>query len=580
MKKALEALSRTDFTWTTHLQQVWDDLEYDVAAFHQAEREAILHSLRELQDSDTAHSPLGYVLVGQGGSGKTHLLSQLRQQAWQQGAGFILADMTGMDDFWQTLLQAYLDALLRVTPQGITQAQRVALAFYQRSNSKLSLSKLRRADAAMVQNSIHVRTQVLLHQHPDMHHSVLRYQSIMQVLMLLSTQRHSHHAYQWLLGADAPNSLGLSAQHFSAQDLISGLSWCMSLAGAWILALDQMDGIVGETQQAAARLENVGAGLLAVRDRCSRTLCVVSCLEETWDAIRQHSSAPTTARFHKPTILPALLHSDTAAQLVAARLQRGYVQHDFQPPYATWPFAPQFFDTARGELPRFILYRCNAHIKRCLQAKQISELQVYHAQTAQNQTETSTLSEHYAQLLSQIETKPLHDENQENKLFAAVLQNAARCLLVENPQLSLHMSCPDNNDNAEFHVALQHSGEPERYLYLRVLQRRHATAYQARLKAMLAAAGMETAAGHCRILVLRTEPTPSGKMTQQLSKDFMRTGGAFEQPSEQDLRCLLALHEMHTQAGFAEWVATQKPASGLAFWQDCLAWLKKEEMGH
>ncbi|MGZ0170286.1 MAG: ATP-binding protein [Planctomycetales bacterium] len=88
-----------EFDWTMHLSSVWDDHRFDVSNLHGDLRGEIVDRITGLQKSSDAKSPLGWFLVGSGGSGKTHLLSHVRREALARRVGFVMVDMTDVRDF-------------------------------------------------------------------------------------------------------------------------------------------------------------------------------------------------------------------------------------------------------------------------------------------------------------------------------------------------------------------------------------------------------------------------------------------------------------------------------------------------
>lgn len=102
-----------------HLQSVWHEPPYHVADLQQGIEREFRHKLAELQVAQPASpSPLGMVLKGAGGSGKTHLLSTLRAEAAQQGSAFIMIDMTDVNDFWETVVVGYTSSLQETYESG------------------------------------------------------------------------------------------------------------------------------------------------------------------------------------------------------------------------------------------------------------------------------------------------------------------------------------------------------------------------------------------------------------------------------------------------------------------------------
>src|SRR5688500_9546129 len=125
MDPLLNALSAVDFQWTARVGSIWLDSSSDIPKLQHAAREQVgtrLTTLRKLPR--TGESPLGIPIIGQGGAGKTHLLSAIRRDALAQGHFFVLADMTDIREFWETILSGYITSLDQKVA-GVTQATRL-----------------------------------------------------------------------------------------------------------------------------------------------------------------------------------------------------------------------------------------------------------------------------------------------------------------------------------------------------------------------------------------------------------------------------------------------------------------------
>jgi hypothetical protein len=59
-------------------------------------------------DPDPDDEPLGRVIVGPKGFGKTHLIGELRRQVWEREGWFILLDFIGIKDFWSSVALGFL----------------------------------------------------------------------------------------------------------------------------------------------------------------------------------------------------------------------------------------------------------------------------------------------------------------------------------------------------------------------------------------------------------------------------------------------------------------------------------------
>ena len=102
---------------------------------------------------------------------------------------------------------------------------------------------------------------------------------------------------------------------------------------------------------------------------------------------------------------------------------------------------------------------------------------------------------------------------------------------------------------------------------MRALERTNATAYQNRLKLAMTQSGIDKALKFRRLTLLRTNSQPGGKVTAALTERFASAGGAFHNPSEEELRILQALHRMaeENDPKFEAWLQVRRPASQLEF---------------
>src|ERR1700732_782866 len=68
---------------------------------------------------------LGQVVVGNAGSGETHLIGTLRHEVWRNGGWFVLLDFAGIKDFWATAALCFVASLNQVMPDGKSQYQAI-----------------------------------------------------------------------------------------------------------------------------------------------------------------------------------------------------------------------------------------------------------------------------------------------------------------------------------------------------------------------------------------------------------------------------------------------------------------------
>ncbi len=600
----LEALKAIDFDWTVHLKSVWSDRPYDVPDLHHDLRKEFGEKLAVLNGDPTRLSPLGWPIVGRGGSGKTHLVSVLRRLALDQHNAFVLVDMTDVHDFWETVLLGYLSSLQQECEVDRFQYQNILERFIDtlktREPAAEILDRLGQAKTTSLAEVAKKLLGALSRKHPR---ETLEHQDVIRALLALNSEDFeiSSTGLTWLQGhpieEEAQRTLGFKTPSRSPIQIVEALSWLMSLAGPTVLALDQLDPIVAhlniaaggydsdesneEIRVARSIIERIAAGLGALRDVTQRTLIVVSCLETTWNRLSQQVALKTTLdRYEPPRQIKEINSRELALTFLLSRLTPAYRRTGFSPPYPTWPFAPEAFEGAQGLSPRDLLKFGYEHVRTCLSLGQVKEVRLFQTQASpappvkpndRFQSLDATFREHRQQALP----SQLLDEKMDDERLAPLLQTACRCLIHES---SLPLSVEAVVD-VDFHggkttrplharVRLIHhdEGEREEHFCLRALERTNARAFQARFSAAMIQSGIDRRLGFRRLAIFRSSPLPGGQVTGQLIDKFKQSGGLFLTPSEDDLRTLWALWKLQQEndPDLMDWLRDRRPASQLS----------------
>ena len=235
----------------------------------------------------------------------------------------------------------------------------------------------------------------------------------------------SNSAYSWLQGVDVEGtSFGPAAK---PRDVIRGLSWLMSLTGPTLLVVDQIDAIVSvhnhalcatesideaEERKALTIIDELAGGLMDLRDITSRTVTVLSALEATWAVLEKRAGVPVTARFRDPDYIRPIDSETKAQSVVIGRLRAAYDAVGFVPSYPSWPFHSDAFNCTIGWLPRTLLRRCDAHLRKCLSNGHVLELTSFeeaNVKVPTNKLDPSSIDETFHQLRERASTDMLLD---------------------------------------------------------------------------------------------------------------------------------------------------------------------------
>ena len=100
MNAELDAFRSVNFVWTRQLKSIWRDQPYHVPSIHQTVLDDLLtYFVTNTRDQDPDNEPLGRIVVGPAGLGKTHLMGELRRNVWELEGTFILLDLVGDQGF-------------------------------------------------------------------------------------------------------------------------------------------------------------------------------------------------------------------------------------------------------------------------------------------------------------------------------------------------------------------------------------------------------------------------------------------------------------------------------------------------
>ncbi|MDD8026757.1 MAG: ATPase, partial [Acidobacteriota bacterium] len=507
--KDLDALRAADLDWVRHLDSVWNDYAYDVAGLHQEVREAFKEKVILYVAGEDHYSPLGWVIEGAAGSGKTHLAGVFRKLATDMGANFVLVDMTDVHDFWETVLQGFWSSLQQPFEGGKLQSELVLEALLRKTGVKKN--KVRKiadlSPAKREQITLQVLNQIIKNfpQEGPLNQDVIR------ALILLNSNdlAQKNVGFCWLQGLSIEDADKAAYKFLKTQakpmDVVRGLSWVMSLRGLTVLVFDQLDAIVNQhhllaqgaesgTASEAQRtskaiIEGLAGGLLAVHDLMSKSLNIVSCLQWTWGILKNEVLSPAAARYEPPRHLDLIGEAGLARQLIADRLGPANEQVGFETPYPTYPFSELFFEQAGSLSPRELLMRCNDHRRACLRAGKVTEIgriDLVEPMPPSPGASLDALTADFEKLRAKVAPDELVQEEAEDGLLESLLRSACYCLIRENDlprnvDALLDVDFPGGRVrplHARIRLVFRDENDREEHCCLRTIERKNAVAFQ------------------------------------------------------------------------------------------------------
>ncbi|HYO01297.1 MAG TPA: DUF87 domain-containing protein [Mycobacterium sp.] len=598
-----EALSSLRLSFAPTADDLWHSQgSFHVPGFNDGALDAVMAAFGDA-DRHPESSPLGVVVRGQAGSGKTHLLGQVRERVQAADGFFFLLELLDATSFWESARSSILESLGR--PAADRESQLKELLW-----QLASVAHVSRADRRVVSGEDDLTPEVLstfvnaLHEaNPQVvrqtHHTLralvllgaadLGVQDLGQAYLNSSEDVDDTGRRAWAIGVST----------LTPQECVRDISRLVALAGPSVLAIDQIDTLLAQSATSTAGreggvadnrdLEHVAHGLMSIRQTMRRTAEVVACLPAVWESIRSRATATVADRFRETAPLKTLPNADVARAILERRFTASYRAVGFTPPYPSWPILPSAFDDAPDYTPRQLLRRADEHVRRCLDRGVVEELPHLKASTESGSPGTENVSppdpardggdldRRFADYRRRAVGAAALDPEGEDTTVPSLLSAALDAWIAERGDVEQTFRLdPPPGRRVGLHGRLRQSldaaTDDERHWAFRAIASPNAIAAQNRIKNACAATGFGTNLDKRKLFLLRNTPWPGGVKTAQLVADFEAAGGRTLALSDDDLRTLTALRDLieDNDPDLPGWLVARKPAHGLAFLRDAL----------
>ncbi len=586
-----DALAALRFNPAPTPDDVWRPSPFNVPELHERVVKKILQGVNEARTGDD-QSPLGVIVQGRAGSGKTHMLGALREQIQRDGGFFFLVSVISGRTFWENTANSMVDGLLRdgvgwgtqlktflrrlTARLGVTPRVRDAVAGdtpLTRGDLDTFIKALRRYDRRVGQQCQDTARALVLFGSPD-----FEAQDIGQA-HLISEAGDPADRVQW----------GLDGAIRKPQEIVREISRLLALTlNPTVIAIDQIDTLLAQSKasilhqhdesedEQAKVIEPVADGLLMLRETTRRTLTVVSCLPDVWFLLKKHASRPVVDRFQE-TVLPDRISSPTIGEaIIAKRFIGKFTEQNFSAPYPTWPIRPEAFKDSEDYTPRALLRRVERHVTECLDNDALVELYDLAAGETEHSRQQHTpttglkaLDDRFAELVSTVEVSAALDSKTEDIHMPLLLAAGFSAWIDEQaPAGTTYKHDPLPSAKPALHgrliQVLDEATENESHWGFRAIASTSAVAVINRVRAACTTAGLDRDVPQRRLILLRNGPWPTGPRTTEVLEAFRAAGGVERPVSPADLKIFAALREMSAVPAplYQEWLVERRPASG------------------
>ncbi|HEY3468327.1 MAG TPA: DUF87 domain-containing protein [Amycolatopsis sp.] len=584
----LKALATLSFDWADTPDHVWRDSPYHVDGLHAEALAALDTGIRDAATSD-GPSPIGLVLRGLKGVGKTHLLGLVRRHVHRARGYFFLDDVTAAEAFWENTAEALRRGLSRPDDSGESQLKsfllRVCLRAHVDAEVEARIRRgrgLTRDDVEAFVDGVASLDAMVADECGD---------TARALVLIASRDRAAKYIGDDYLDGDAEltseaREWNIYSRPKPSRVLVQEITRLLALTGPVVIAVDQLDTLVARsmkrTQEIGDRAEEdllvaqIADGLMGLREVTHKTLTVLACLPSTWDQIKSTAAATVPDRFRESVTLGRIVDARLGRALVERRLGVAYQSMGFTPPHPTWPVAlPAFDEPWEQWTPRELLKRIGAHIDLCLRAGEARELTSFDEKAvvpvpaARSAVETDRFAEldsEFEKLKAEADPGGLLTERTVDKVMPGLLSAALRCWVTEVGDDDLEWSCERQNGRSEVHAwltrTLDERADLQEHWAFRAIAARDPRAALSRFRKARSAAGQLQGADNRHLVILRDAWGRGAKTREEVAK-FTAAGGRTVPPTADDVRTFWALDRMLATGGreLHEWLIDRRPAS-------------------
>ncbi|WP_423463349.1 helicase HerA domain-containing protein [Promicromonospora sp. MS192] len=408
----------TAISWALSRDGVWEEPKPHIAGLNGEALRTVMSGFDSAKAS-AAESPIGVVVTGRAGSGKTHLVATVRSRVVAAGGYFFALDLRHERAFWQRVVHDVLSGLLRPGTDGVPQGEILRRGLSRRLDLPEPLHRQLMGQDRPTRSGLDAVVEALDRVDPQLAFECGH--TLRAVVLLASrsvTTREVATAYlsaedEAVAGERA--EWGIRAASRKPHETVGELFRLIALTGPSVIALDQLDTLIRQSDQATDNtvpvgpdaavgtasdpvtsaatspaaanpatssiglprreaFEDVGSGLMELREVTRRALVLVACMDPIWQGITEYAPGSVAQRFRRAEQLDTIPTAAVGKTLIERRFALKFRKVGFTPPYPTWPVRPEAFAEAVRFTARGLIRRIDTHLQACLAADELVEL--------------------------------------------------------------------------------------------------------------------------------------------------------------------------------------------------------------
>ncbi|UQU63414.1 DUF87 domain-containing protein [Couchioplanes caeruleus] len=590
------ALSALRFNWAPTADDVWRPPPFHVPGLHRTALDMVLDGFAEARDQDDS-SPVGVALLGERGTGKTHLLGAVREEVQNRGGYFFLISLLDASAFWRSAALSMVEGLTRQPADGDSQLVLFLRRLADRAGAPRGVRRAVIGETTLSRGTLDAFIDLL--RKTDRQVGVEAQDTARALVLHAADDAHAQDiGHDFLCSNDEEEagdraSWGMRRGRRSAQEVVRDVSRLLALTGPAVVAVDQIDPLVFQTAQSSdpsvqsawtgsLLLEHIAGGLMSLRETTRRTLSVVSCLPTVWELVKTKATNTVQDRFREAVDLKLIPTPEIGRELVSKRFTAKFETVGFTPPHDTWPVAPEAFVEAVQFTPRELLRTVDNHVRECLSTDEVHELEhlLKGLPTAPvgpaervvvAPGDLALFDTRYAELVERAQPGPALDPATEDDVVPALLQAGLEAWIGERaePEGTFGVD-PGPGTKPPLHARLRRSldeaTEDEAHWAFRAIGATHHIAVLNRIRNAQTAAGLVEGQTRRRLFLLRNAEWSKGARTREVIKALESAGGRRIGFPETDVAQLMALRVLIEEYGYDKlrpWFQDRRPTSSI-----------------
>jgi hypothetical protein len=565
-----------------HGSMIWMPDPVDVESIHAEARAAFSGLLH--RSSTPAATGKSLLLLGDAGSGKTHLMRAFRNEAHAAGTGYCgYLQMTARaDNYARYVLSNLIDALEQPYqyPHPLTGFGRLARGLIDRldvvSEDERRVLCEEIVDPAQLADHVHHICDFVV-QYPEFQGVDL--DLIRAVLYLLSHDgRIRPRVLKWLrcenlspVDSEILGGLTPRPQDDMPLRMIVGLGRLMAIVhqAALVLCVDQLEETIDQFPREGEEtrwhfLRQAINVLIDIADACPNAVVVVACLSDLFEVGRHHLPMPKLDRLQRdpePVHLKSERSLEDISDILDRRLAFLYAEADCEDTDASsiWPFRQEHLRLLVNLRTRDVLDSFRRQRERCIRAGAWIEPEGSTPAPATVPPMSLRLEQAWNEALASFDMPTLDDESQVAELLSWAIAKVS-------PELPQRVHARLEPADPDLLLEIDKLGMPSEKILIAVCNRKaQGKGLEKQLDELAGRAGSR------RVIVVRTAPFPADPKTNIAKKlaSLMEPKGRWRRQEIQssDLRHLAAFRDFHSLYGadleFADWQRDRRPLSGI-----------------